>query len=314
MLHLPPLATPKPPVYGAARMSNTPNPYAAHGGPAAFDPYREPPAFDDRPARTSVMAILSLIASLPGCCCVPGLPLVGLLLGAISLSFIKNSHGRLTGRGLAIAGLLLGIIMTALQAFVAFGAAQGWTYYRKQMVPHAETFMSAAASGDIAATRATLSPDADAALTDDDILAFMAAADLSAGPFVRVSTDFGTLIESAGRAMQRGGSADVPGVAPIPMAFEFQNETLFGWALLDESALQNDQVLIADVVLFLPSGEALTLRKDGPGAQLAAQMNYTVIPSDLSPGDENNTGGDSNGNGGGAGDSSDTPQNKSPRF
>jgi prepilin-type processing-associated H-X9-DG protein len=56
-------------------------------------------------AETSGMAIASLILGVLGFCGITGL--VGLLLGIISLVKINNSQGRLTGKGLAIAGICI---------------------------------------------------------------------------------------------------------------------------------------------------------------------------------------------------------------
>jgi hypothetical protein len=68
--------------------------------------------------RTSGMAVWAMalgIASLI-CCCVAG-P-VAIVLGAVALSQMKN-HPELTGRGFAIAGIILGIV--SILIYTAFG-------------------------------------------------------------------------------------------------------------------------------------------------------------------------------------------------
>jgi hypothetical protein len=64
---------------------------------------------------TSGWAIASLIVSLAGGQVVPVIgPLVGAIFGHIALSEIKQSQGRLTGRGLAIGGIVSGYVFAAL--------------------------------------------------------------------------------------------------------------------------------------------------------------------------------------------------------
>lgn len=56
--------------------------------------------------KTSGLAIAALVCGVAFC--VPLAPLVGIVLGIVALSKIKNSNGRLTGQGLAIAGICVG--------------------------------------------------------------------------------------------------------------------------------------------------------------------------------------------------------------
>jgi hypothetical protein len=64
---------------------------------------------------TSGWAITSLIVSLAGGQVVPVIgPLMGAIFGHIALNDIKKSHGRLTGRGLAIGGIVSGYVFAAL--------------------------------------------------------------------------------------------------------------------------------------------------------------------------------------------------------
>ena len=61
--------------------------------------------------KTSGLAITSLILSILGLICFSILTAIpGVICGHIALSKIKNSGGSLTGRGLAIAGLVIGYI------------------------------------------------------------------------------------------------------------------------------------------------------------------------------------------------------------
>ena len=85
-------------------------PYGAPSAPAY--PYA-PPA--PMPVSTNGFSIASLI------CSVLGISLLGVIFGHVALSQIKNSNGMQGGRGLAIAGLIIGYIELALAIlFVVF--------------------------------------------------------------------------------------------------------------------------------------------------------------------------------------------------
>lgn len=84
------------------------------GGPAANLSYAAP-SFGAPPVvapSASGKAIASLVCSL--LCFVTPASIAAVVLGHLSLSDIKKSGGRLTGRGMAIAGLVLGYLGTAL--------------------------------------------------------------------------------------------------------------------------------------------------------------------------------------------------------
>lgn len=86
------------------------------------------PGFGVAPeTRTSLASIFALIFGLLGmvACCVPfvgvGVSVLGVLLGVIGLVAISSSDGRITGRGMALTGLITGIIGAALGLFVTVG-------------------------------------------------------------------------------------------------------------------------------------------------------------------------------------------------
>ncbi len=68
---------------------------------------------------TSTWAIASLMCSLAGWFLVPVLgSVLGVIFGHIALGEIKRSDGRLEGRGMAIAGLIIGYAMLAFAVCV----------------------------------------------------------------------------------------------------------------------------------------------------------------------------------------------------
>jgi len=67
---------------------------------------------------TSGYAIASFVLGLAGCGCAFVGSLVAIVLGHVALAEIKKSEGRLGGRGLAIAGLVLGYV--GLAAWIVY--------------------------------------------------------------------------------------------------------------------------------------------------------------------------------------------------
>src|SRR5690554_4311904 len=95
------------------------NPYAAY--PSHQDDFGDPA--HDGPQRLSIPAVLALISSLV--CCIPGLGVLGVLLGLVGILSISRSNGRLTGMPAAIAGMALGVLVTVAWVALAVGAASG---------------------------------------------------------------------------------------------------------------------------------------------------------------------------------------------
>lgn len=101
--------TPAQPGYGA------PGQGAAYGGPGSTTPqaYATGPA-----AKTNVLAIVSLIASIAGIVIFWFIgSVVGIICGHISLNQIKKTGEE--GRGLAVAGLIVGYVGVALSLIAA---------------------------------------------------------------------------------------------------------------------------------------------------------------------------------------------------
>jgi Domain of unknown function (DUF4190) len=90
-----------------------PPPYGPPGGaPQGHTPYSAQyygPYPGPMPASTSTWAIASLAASIVSWLLVPFvLAVVGVICGHIALNEINRSQGRLEGRGMALAGLIIG--------------------------------------------------------------------------------------------------------------------------------------------------------------------------------------------------------------
>src|SRR5262249_12892835 len=120
--------------------------------------------------RTSVMAVLSLVFAL--ICFIPGFALLGALFGVASLVAISRSGDRLTGRGLAVAGLILSFIVLAVQIGIVLGAGKLWSVFKKEMIEPTNQAMVDIDQGNFAAARKVLAPEASKRISDEDFKAF----------------------------------------------------------------------------------------------------------------------------------------------
>ncbi len=75
-------------------------------------PVTPPPAYPPSPA-TSQMAVWAMVTGILSILCCQVLAPVAIVLGAVALSHLKE-HRELTGRGFAIAGIVLGVLAMLL--------------------------------------------------------------------------------------------------------------------------------------------------------------------------------------------------------
>lgn len=95
-------------------MSQPPPP--AWGGPAPGTIY---PGSGPQPAPTSGLAIASLVTGLFfWCCAIPGI--VAIVLGHLALEQIEDSGGLKRGKGMAIAGIVLGWVGIGIVGVLVF--------------------------------------------------------------------------------------------------------------------------------------------------------------------------------------------------
>jgi hypothetical protein len=128
--------------------------------------YGQPAGDPHQPqGKTSAMAVASLVCSL--ICCFPVTTILGVLLGVFALVSISSNPAK-RGKGLAIAGILLGIVFTAGQAFVGYNAYTSWQMFKR--APHQA--LEPGFRGDYASMRANFGP-AGMAATDEDAQAFV---------------------------------------------------------------------------------------------------------------------------------------------
>lgn len=203
----------------------------------------------------------------------PVLGVLGMILGVIALRRIARSEGRVVGRPLAVAGLLLGGVLTVLLGAASAGAVIGFAPVRKALCPAVDAFAGSIAQGDLVAARRVLAADASGAAGDERLIALVSEPERALGPWKQARFDVGVVIES-GRRMRAlagaapGRSASGPGTQewPKPIALEFERGRAMAYVYVDDNGLARGHVAIRDVLVLMPDGTARALLPDGPAA------------------------------------------------
>ncbi|MFO0376725.1 MAG: DUF4190 domain-containing protein, partial [bacterium] len=168
---------------------------------------------------------MSLVCSV--LCCIPGLGGIGTVLGVAALVRIGQSQGRLAGRGLAISGIIIGLLVSTLWIAGALGAQAMW----RMAAGPVDNLVRAIEKQDYATARGFLQQSLQAAATDEQFAKFRDGRAADAGSVKGVTTNllklWGQYTELAqspafAQAMQstqqRGtGQAAVQGVIPMPV-------------------------------------------------------------------------------------------------
>lgn len=138
----------------------TQNPYATFGAPggAAGE------MFEPAQRRTSVLAILSLIAGL--LCFIPGAGALATIFGGAAVIFISQSRGRLGGLGLAITGIVLGLVFTLVQILIVVGASNALNVFTGRIIGPADAMVKSALTGDHTGGRTLLTKRASDGITN----------------------------------------------------------------------------------------------------------------------------------------------------
>ncbi|MCA9302575.1 MAG: DUF4190 domain-containing protein [Phycisphaerales bacterium] len=186
--------------------------HAQFDGSAPVEMYAEP-------ERTSIAAILSLVLGILGCC--GGITgIIAVLLAIFAIIGIKGSRGRVGGMGLAIAGLLIGLLMAAAWIAVLLGvkgAINGMDKYVTQ--PTAQIFLDLQSDNFDGVRAGLVSPAADA--TDEELIAFRDAYTSTLGNYKAKPNGWGEYIDgwmSMGQYLQNYQGRQ--GMIPIPLYFD----------------------------------------------------------------------------------------------
>jgi len=169
--------------------------------------------------RTSVMAILSLVF---GLLCLPVMGVLGVIFGIAALFSISASRGRLGGKGVAVAGLVISVLVTVIWVAVAVGGAQVYSMFNKALVAPATATMQAIEAGQPDQARNNLSPSAALKITDADFAAFREAYQAELGAYtgtpqgiIELATSFGKVGPLMQKYQQNNGD-----IVPLPANFE----------------------------------------------------------------------------------------------
>jgi len=144
--------------------------------PYAHQSFGSDPVYD-RPERTSALAVTGLVFSFT--CCLSWL---GALLGIISLFTIGGSRGRVGGKGIAVAAIIIGLLGTSVLIGAAFMARSGMDAFGSILVEPASDAMEAIEAGDYDAARQHLSVN----VTDEQFEAFRSAYQSELGAYTGV--------------------------------------------------------------------------------------------------------------------------------
>lgn len=157
------------------------NPFA-HPEPSGLDSGHD--QLPMTPERTSILAIASLVLSVlavPACCIAVGIVpgLIGAFLGIAAMVMISKSNGRLGGRGLAISGVVIGLIFSVFSTAWFVGINMGG-----RMLGQYGEVVVLSESGDVKGVRDMLSLSANGDLTDEQVAEWAVAIDLAWGGVV----------------------------------------------------------------------------------------------------------------------------------
>jgi len=83
------------------------------------------------PARTSGLAIASLVLGIAGLCMFGVPSLIGLILGIVAMVQINNDRQRLQGSGLAIGGIIASAVAIGLWGMIGYGTYKGVNFVMK---------------------------------------------------------------------------------------------------------------------------------------------------------------------------------------
>ncbi|MFI4897651.1 MAG: DUF4190 domain-containing protein [Phycisphaerales bacterium JB059] len=244
------------------------------------NPYAEAGAADVFPEaeRTSVMAILSLVCSI--ICCIPGLGILGALLGVFAMIGIGGSRGRVGGKGLAIAGIIIGLLVTVLWVGVFIGGRKAFGAYMSLVGP----VMQDIEASDFDAARSSFDADL-STVSDEAIAGFRGAYQAELGSFQRVPDSWMELFSmfadpEVGPNMQKfQGRNDL---IPAPGVFDQGNALVL--MIFDPTSQTGGPPRFSDVVVITADGTEIRLTDFQAGVAPAQPDTDLPEPENPDPG------------------------------
>lgn len=177
------------------------------------------------PERTSILAILSLVFGTLGCCL--GITsILGVPMAVASIFGISRSKGRVGGMGLAIGGLIIGLLTLFFWGAVIVGGAGALNVAVKQFGSTTETILTDIRNGDFETVRKNLAPPANA-VSDEDLVDFAASYTADLGQYIAMPTNLVDLAKGYVSVAERiQPYQNRNGFVPMPAQFDS------GWVLV----------------------------------------------------------------------------------
>ncbi len=177
------------------------------------------------PARMSVMAVIALVCGILGC--LPFVGIIAILIGVAAIFLISSSKGRVRGTGLAVGGVVLGLIFTGIWVLVGIGAVGVVQEINRTIIVPAQAGLSGLEKGDNTAIRKMLSPTASTNITDAQITQFATDVKAEFGAFKSLPDSMMDLYRAWAKVGQMMGQANQSGSNPqfnntIPWPVEFE--------------------------------------------------------------------------------------------
>lgn len=167
-----------------------------------YNPYQQPSQYQyasamdgapTMPPRISGLAICSLICSLIFCC--PATTVIGPLLGLMAFLSISARPMERRGKGLAVAGILIGVLATTGQVMLTMWMINETEKADQAMRAAPAAMLTAGYAGDLASFRADTAGSL-AAVTDDEITLFIDTLRARYGDFVSATYDESAFLDS----------------------------------------------------------------------------------------------------------------------
>ncbi len=225
-----------------------------------FDLGDDAPIFDS-PERVSILAVMGLVFSL--LCFIPGAGVIASVLGVAALIGISGSRGRLSGRGMAIASIVLGLIFSMIWAGVGLGGMKAWGGFKTSVLQPAGAVMSDIEAKNYTAARAAFDPAVAAVITDAQFDAFRDAYQAEVGAFQSMPNtvaELWTSYAAIGPNMQKfqPKPGQPPALIPLPGIFS-TGPALIVQHFDPKSSKSGKGPLWTDITVFSTKGNEIHL-------------------------------------------------------
>lgn len=225
------------------------------------------------PSRVSMLAVASLVFGIV--CCIPGAGLVALVLGGAGMMAIGRSDGRLAGRGMAIAGLVLGLLGTLWTALVGVGAVQ----LQSQVRYFASTY-SFVEQGDVDRLRTMMTPAAAQQLTPEHLAEFKTRVSAAWGGYLGAPQGLGPTISAYRDATQLMDTHKLKLGREMPVPMFFDKGTAPAMIVIDpQQTAPRGNPAIENMAVFDQNKNPIWLLPQAGGSPIAP----TPPPSPLPP-------------------------------